>query len=157
MSIFFDFSYFTVYFFGKTNTVIYMDKIKLSQIKLSQIKLSKMRQEFGLLLRELIKLRKVVLSRNVFMKGRVYELRRKCGKSYCGCAGGKKADLHPAMVISWFEDGKTKLRTVPPSQLSRFKTLTERYKKFRLARARFVELSATILRLIDRIEEQRRE
>ncbi len=53
----------------------------------------------------------VVFGRSPLVKGNVYEMARKCGKPNCVCIGGQ---LHRRMVLSWSEEGKTRLFSIPP-------------------------------------------
>jgi hypothetical protein len=55
-------------------------------------------------------------------------------------------------VLSWSDQGKTHLRTLPPGQLSRFRQLAENYRRFRHTRAVLVKLHQRILTDIDRLE-----
>ena len=85
------------------------------------------------------------------VKGSVYDLRTRCGKPSCHCAS-EQGPLHTSTVISWSEHGKTRLRTLPPGELSHFRQLTENYRRFRQARAALVKLHRRILAHIDRLE-----
>ena len=48
--------------------------------------------------------------------------------------------------------GKTRLRTLPPGERSRFRQWTENYRRFRYARASLVKLHQAMLVRIDRLE-----
>jgi hypothetical protein len=85
------------------------------------------------------------------VKGSVYDLRTRCGKPSCHCAS-EQGPLHTSTVISWSEHGKTRLRTLPPGELSHFRRLTENYRRFRQARAALGKLHQRILAHIDRLE-----
>ena len=85
------------------------------------------------------------------VKGSVYDLRTRCGKSSCHCAS-QKGPLHTATVISWSEHGKTRLRTLPPTALARFRHLAANYRRFRQARATLVKLHQRIITHVDRLE-----
>ncbi len=85
------------------------------------------------------------------VKGSVYDLRTRCGKPSCHCASDE-GPLHTSTVISWSEHGKTRLRTLPPGELSHFRHLAEDYRRFRQARAALVKLHRRILAHIDRLE-----
>ena len=91
------------------------------------------------------------------IKGTLYPLRRKCGKSYCGCARGR---LHETMVLSASVSGKTRLWTVPEERIEEIRQMTEHYRRFRQARAELVKLyarqSSQMLRIIDAIEKIRK-
>jgi len=87
------------------------------------------------------------------IKGAVYEQRRKCGKPTCYCASGEP---HSSMMLSRSERGRTKLMKVPAGKLKDFQVLTERYQKFRRARARLGQIYKEMIRLVDQLEEARR-
>ena len=85
------------------------------------------------------------------LKGSVYNLQTRCGKPSCHCASGQ-GPLHTSTVLSWSDQGKTRLRTLPPGELSRFRQWAENYRRFRHARAALVKLHQRILAHIDRLE-----
>jgi len=88
------------------------------------------------------------------MRGSVYELHTKCGKPSCRCAEG--AELHSCMVISWTARGRKRLRSIPKEQQAELVALTQRYRRFRKARARLLEVHAKMLAIIDKLEAARR-
>lgn len=85
------------------------------------------------------------------VKGSVYDLQTRCGKPSCHCAS-PQGPLHISAVLSWSDQGKTRLRTLPPGELARFRQLAENYRRFRHARAALVKLHQRILVHIDRLE-----
>ncbi len=91
--------------------------------------------------------------RRPMMKGTVYEQRRKCGKANCACASGEP---HGSMMLSRSDQGRTKLMAIPSGHLRDFQLLTERYQRFRRARARLGQIYKTMIELIDQLEESRR-
>jgi hypothetical protein len=96
----------------------------------------------------------VAFERDPMVKGNVYELARKCGKPSCACAKGQ---LHRSMVLSWSERGKTRLVSIPAQRLEELRRQSERYLRFRTARAQVTVLCRQILALLDRIEKLRLE
>ena len=96
----------------------------------------------------------VVCSRTPLVKGNVYEMARKCGKRSCPCTRGR---LHRTWVLSWSEQGKTRLLSIPPKRLTELQEKSVDYLRFRRARARVSESYRGILALLDRIEKLRRE
>jgi hypothetical protein len=60
-------------------------------------------------------------------------------------------------VLSWSDQGKTRLRTLPPGERSRFRQWTENYRRFRHARASLVKLHQAMLVRIDRLEKTLRQ
>ena len=51
-----------------------------------------------------------LLQHRELMKGSVYHIQTRCGNPTCHCAKPQGA-RHPATVLSWSEDGKTRLRS----------------------------------------------
>ena len=120
------------------------DKQKFSQLRQS---LRKLGDEARRLIKPFFYDRPVI-------KGSVYELKRKCGKPGCKCVQGQ---LHSCMVVSTSEKGKTKLRVIPRGYLVEVESKVRRYQELRGARARLVEVHRKMLRLMDEMEEMRRD
>ena len=116
-------------------------------------RLSRIRQSLSQLAEEIHALLPAFIDRRPMIKGTVYEQRRKCGKPNCYCAGGEP---HSSMMLSRSEQGRTKLMTISAGELKDFQVLTERYQKFRRARARLGQIYKAMIRLIDELEESRR-
>jgi len=115
-------------------------------------RLSRMRQSLHELAKEIEQLVPVFAERDLLVKGTVYAQRRKCGKPTCHCATGKP---HTSMILSRSEDGRTKLMTIRPGHLKDLQLLTERYQRFRRARARLGQIYKTMLSLADKLEKAR--
>ena len=115
---------------------------------------SRLRQALVQLRAELTLLDEVFLAREPIMRGSVYELRTKCGKPSCRCAEG--AERHSCMVISWTARGRKRLRSIPKQQQAELVALTQRYRRFREARTRLLEVHAKMLAIIDKLEVARR-
>jgi hypothetical protein len=115
---------------------------------------SRLRQALRNLREDLAELHEVFLAREPIMRGSVYELHTKCGKPSCRCADGTA--LHSCLVISWTAKGRKRLRTVPKEQRVELMALTHRYRRFRKARARLIEIHARMLSIVDRLEAARR-
>ena len=92
-----------------------------------------------------------LLSLRQLVKGSVYVLKTRCGKPSCHCASDQ-GPLHTSTVLSWSDQGKTRLRTLPAGERARFRQLAENYRRFRHARAALVKLHQRILAHIDRLE-----
>jgi len=86
------------------------------------------------------------------VQGSLYQLRRKCGKPNCRCARG---DLHASWVLSRSESGRSRLYAVPKDQRGRLRPLTREYRRWQLARARWIKQSAALIGLIDQLAEER--
>jgi hypothetical protein len=116
-------------------------------------KLSRMRQSLIELAKEIESIVHVFAERDTIVKGTVYEQKRKCGKPNCRCA---KGEPHISMVLSCSEEGRTKLRMIPEGHLKDLQLLTQRYQRFRQARARLGQIYKKMTSLIDQLEESRR-
>jgi len=102
--------------------------------------------------RELGDLLRTLKQRRPLIRGNVYNLRRKCGKSGCRCQDGH---LHESWVLSVPNEGRKRMRTVPKGKRKQWQAMAERYRRFRRARARLVKLFAQILKLVDDLERER--
>ena len=112
---------------------------------------SRLRQALQTLLDDYQRQVDTLLPLRQLVKGSVYHLRTRCGKPSCHCAA-EEGPLHTSPVISWSEHGKTRLRTLPPGELARFRQLTDNYRRFRHARAALVKLHQRLVAHIDRLE-----
>lgn len=110
--------------------------------------LSRLRQELSEANRLYQVQLRVVMSHKGMMSGSVYLLRRKCGKDGCRCGRG---ELHESWVHQYREDGVQRTRMVLKGMRSRWRALTDEYRRFRLARREMARLSARMLELVDLI------
>ena len=117
-------------------------------------RLSRLRKALVDFLREIQGLLEILTDHHAMVKGSVYALQRKCGKPTCACTTGK---LHASLVLSWSEEGHTRLKSVPSARVGQLKELTGYYQRFRKARARLVQIQKKMLDVIHRIEEARRQ
>lgn len=102
--------------------------------------------------REIGDLVRVLKQRRPMVRGNVYTLRRKCGKAGCRCQAGH---LHESWVLSVPEKGRKRMRAIPQGKRTQWQSMTERYRRFRRARARLVKLFAAIIKLVDELERER--
>jgi len=116
--------------------------------------LSRLRLNLQRLLQELEHSVETVFGRDPMVKGNVYELARKCGKPLCACTRG---ELHRSMVLSWSQQGKTRLLSIPQERLTELRRKSGEYQRLRRARARVAAISKQILAVIGRIEKLRLE
>jgi hypothetical protein len=84
--------------------------------------------------------------------GSLYRLRRQCGKPNCRCARG---ELHASWVLTRSQAGQRRLFVVPKDQRGTLRGLTREYRRWQLARARWVKQAAALILLIDQLAEQR--
>jgi hypothetical protein len=143
-----------IYFFLLTSINLYAILYNIMQSRRDREELSRLRTTLQQHLAELRRVLKVVFGRSVLVKGNVYELVRKCGKPNCVCTRGQ---LHRSMVLTWSEEGKSRLLSIPKERVSEVKKKSEEYLRFRRARARVTEIHREILAVMDRIERLRRE
>lgn len=116
--------------------------------------LSRLRQALRRLLQDLEHSLEVAFERSPLVKGNVYQMARKCGKPNCICTRG---ELHRSMVLSWSEEGKTRLFSIPPERLGELRGKSEEYLRYRRARARVTEICREIVAVLDQMEKLRRE
>ncbi|MGD0962732.1 MAG: DUF6788 family protein [Candidatus Acidiferrales bacterium] len=94
------------------------------------------------------------LARSPLVKGNVYEIARRCGTANCSCTRGQ---LHRNMVLTWSDQGRHHMRSIPPAQLADLRKKSAEYLRFRRARAEVSVLHKKILKVLDQIQELRRE
>lgn len=117
-------------------------------------KFSRLRQSLNCVVEEVPEVVQGLFSDKPLIRGSVYELKRKCGKSGCKCA---KGELHSRMVLSASEKGRTRLRVIPKGSLAQVQEKVKRYQQLRQARARLGELYKKMIDIIDQMEALRRE
>ena len=102
--------------------------------------------------REVADLLRLLKQRPSLIRGSVYPLRRKCGKATCRCQEGH---LHESWVLSVPDEGRKRMRAVPKGKRLKWQQMTDRYRRFRRARARLVKLFSEILKQVDELERER--
>ncbi len=117
-------------------------------------KLSRLRVELRQLLERLWKTLAVAFARTPLVKGNVYEIARRCGTPHCRCTRGH---LHRNIVLTWSEQGRSRMRSLPPGRVAELRQKSEEYLRFRRARAQVSVLHKKILAVLDQIQELRRE
>lgn len=117
-------------------------------------KLSRLRVALLALLQQLREVLNVALARAPLVKGNVYEIARRCSTPNCSCMRGR---LHRNMVLTWSEQGRSHMRSIPPAQLAELRKKSAEYLRFRRARAEVSVLHKKILKVLDQIQELRRE
>jgi hypothetical protein len=60
------------------------------------------------------------------LRGSLIRLRRKCGKPNCHCAQGQP---HSCPALSYSQNGKTKLLTLPPALVPQIRAALKRYRR----------------------------
>ena len=122
--------------------------------KQRQQKLSRLRQELLEVLERLQKTLETVLARGPLIKGSVYQIARRCGPPHCRCTRGQ---LHRNFVLTWSEQGRHRMRSLPPERVAETRQKSKEYARFRRARAEVSVLYNRTLALLDQIQELRRE
>jgi hypothetical protein len=102
--------------------------------------------------REISDLLRGLKQRGPLVRGNVYILRRKCGHAGCRCQDGH---LHESWVLSVPEKGSKRMRMVPKGKRTQWQPMTERYRRFRRARACLVKRFAEIIKRVDELERER--
>ncbi len=113
---------------------------------------SQLRKQIQQCQREVGDLLRMLKQRRPLVRGNVYNLRRKCGKAGCRCQDGH---LHESWVLSVPEKGRKRMRAVPKGKRAQWQPMTERYRRFRRARARLVKLFAESIKWVDELERER--
>jgi len=117
-------------------------------------KLGRLRWDLRHLLQRLLQTLQVAFARSPLVKGNVYEIARRCGTPNCICTRGQ---LHRNMVLSWSEQGRPHLRSIPPAQVAALRRKSREYLRLRRARAEVSVIGKKILAVLDQIQELRRE
>ena len=60
------------------------------------------------------------------IRGTVVTQRRRCGKVNCRCAN--EGPLHESVVLSYSEQGRTRVVMLPPEEVEAVRAATERYR-----------------------------
>jgi hypothetical protein len=113
---------------------------------------SQLRKQIQVSQRKVIELLRLFTQRPPLIRGSVYSLRRKCGKTVCRCQEGH---LHESWVLSVPEKGRKRMQAVPRAKRLTWQQMTERYRRFRRARAHLVKLFAEIIKRVDELEQER--
>jgi len=113
---------------------------------------SQLRKQLQQRQREIGDLLRALKQRRPLIRGNAYNLRRKCGKEGCRCQAGH---LHESWVLSVPEGGRKRMRAIPRGKRTQWQSMSERYRRFRRARARLVKLFAEIIKLVDELERER--
>jgi hypothetical protein len=92
-----------------------------------------------------------LLHPQTLLRGTVYELRTRCGKSSCACARSNEK-RHRRWVLSYTVEGQKRMRVVPLNRLAEWRRWADNAREFRLQRARVSEMTRQLLEDIDVIE-----
>src|SRR6266478_6299981 len=100
------------------------------QDKQQHQKLSRLRQELREALQRLEQTLEVVLARSPLVKGSVYQIARRCGTPRCRCTRGQ---LHRNFVLTWSEQGRHRMRSLPPERVTAPRQKRKEFPQFRRA------------------------
>ena len=115
-------------------------KSKISQKRLNILKLH--REEYRLI--------QIIINNDVLLRGTVYKMAGKCGKSSCKCY---KSDYsHEVWRITKSIGGKAFARVVPVEDLFKVRNLTWNYKKFQETKRNLIKIQKEIQKEIKNIE-----
>jgi|SRR5271165_136056 len=126
--------------------------IRLERACTSAATASRQRQVLDHLAGEYARHLRDVLQHRELIKGSVYEMRTRCGNPSCHCAQPQGV-RHAATVLSWSEDGRTRIRSLAAADCVRIRQLTDHYRRLRQSRAALAKLHRQVLQAIDRLEE----
>ena len=115
---------------------------------------SALRRRLGELADEIVSLVRIAQQRSPLWRGIVHEIRRSCGRPNCRCARG---ELHVSTQLADRSGPKLRNLSLEGDHLRLFTEMTEDYRRVRRARARLVQISREMLRMMDQLEEVRRE
>jgi hypothetical protein len=92
----------------------------------------------------------LLANKGLLIRGSFGVRRRLCGKPNCHCVRGER---HESKYLSASQDGKLRQVHVPESDVAEVSQGVARYRRFRQAEAKLVELSALQLRLVGELGE----
>ena len=121
----------------------------------SSSKVSASRQRAAGIAKELRVAIQPLLSAQILLRGTVYELRTRCGKSACACAGSDDK-RHRRWVLSYTVKGKKRMRVVPLDRLAEWRRWADNAREFRTRRAMIAEMTRQLLEDLDVIERGQR-
>lgn len=111
---------------------------------------SRLRQQIGALEAQRDQqLERVLAERGPLLRGNVAERARVCGHPTCRCV--TQGELHVSPYLSVTVGGTTRQTHLPAGDVQQVQEKTDRYRRFRQARARLVQLAAEQIQLIDRL------
>ena len=116
--------------------------------------LSQLRQTLNRLTKERAEHEKTIMKHNTLIKGSLVEQFKVCGKKDCRCQRGEKHG--PYYYLSNKIQGKTQLLPVTKER-SKIKQKVLNYREFRKAREKWVKANASMLHVIDQMEEAKKE
>ena len=110
------------------------------------------RQELHLLQKEFSKILRAFCRADPLVRGRVENLRRRCGNENCRCNRG---ELHESVVLVDRSSRKRRIVTLRAGERQKLERPTKRYQRLRKLRARLTELHKEVLECCDRLCEDR--
>jgi len=116
--------------------------------------LGRTRQKLKKLITEQVQLEKIFIAPFPMVKGTVYQVSVKCGKSNCRCQ--REGQEHKAWLITRSHEGRSQTRCLALRDLYKYKKMAKSYRQFRKARERLVKISKEQIELINALEIGRR-
>lgn len=138
------FSFFSLNLIG-SKVILYISMNTLARV-------SKIRQRIQQLANRRKSAEKLLLSHKELYKGVVVELFRTCGKIGCKCTKGQK---HQCYQITASIEGKRRTQHLPRKHFLTATKLTDNYREFRQARARWVKINAKMLEMFNELEKDK--
>jgi len=121
----------------------------------SSPKVSASRQRAARIVKELRHVLQPLLDAQILLRGTVYELRTRCGKPSCACAGSNEK-RHCRWVLSYTVKGQKRMRVVPLDRLAEWRRWAANARAFRTRRAKIAEMTRRLLEDLDVIERGQR-
>ena len=122
----------------------------------SSSKVSASRQRAARIAKDLLRVLQPLLRAQILLRGTVYELRPRCGKSSCACAGDDEEKRHRRWVLSYTVEGQKRMRVVPLERLADWRRWAANAHEFREQRAKVAEMTRQLLEDLDIIERGQR-
>ena len=120
----------------------------------TEMTISQFRQQLRKIGRQIERQLDTLMEHKPLLRGSVYRLRRRCGKTGCRCTRG---ELHESWVFLAREKGVQRLRVVPKGQTARWRERAADYRRFRRAQRELGRLYREALRLAGELERLRTE
>ncbi len=109
-------------------------------------------QKIERLSRERSELERILLQNNRLIKGSVIQRFKTCGRTRCRCITENKPH-GPYLYLSRSIQGKTRLKRIGQEEEPWVTQAASNYREFRKARERVVKINATIMELLNTLED----
>ena len=111
---------------------------------------SRCRQRIRQIVKEIGEAAEIIMQRKRLLRGTIYNMKRRCGKSGCRCTQGR---LHATECLSTSIGGKTRMQALRKEEIPKAKEWSGNYKRFREACKKIEDLSRQLLDLSRKLQE----